>query len=163
VRTNGSGGVARGVLDRCAREPGRTGERDRLGDACGIVGEAVLEIGRDRNVDGLGDRARVGERERAVDGVWSVAQAEREREARARRRERIEAERCEDARASGIPGVGDDERERARVERPEAFGFFEERRHRGCVCRFGSFVPVRGRVFRLSNVYDRKMIGVFRF
>ena len=43
------------VLDRAARQPGAQREPDGLRDAVRIVGEAVLQVGRDRQVGRPGE------------------------------------------------------------------------------------------------------------
>ena len=59
---DGARRVAGRVLDRAADEPRLGGEPDRLRHRFGSVAEAVLEVGRHRQVGRLDDRARVGER-----------------------------------------------------------------------------------------------------
>jgi hypothetical protein len=39
------------VLDRAARQPGTDGHPERLGDAFGLIGEAVFQVGRNGQVD----------------------------------------------------------------------------------------------------------------
>ena len=50
------------VLDREPGQPGSHGRAQRLGDAGGVVGEAVLEIGRHREVGGAPRWRRRGDR-----------------------------------------------------------------------------------------------------
>jgi hypothetical protein len=54
--------VAGGVLDRAAYEPHIRRKPNGLRHHRGRVAEALLEVGRDRQVSGLHDYARVGQR-----------------------------------------------------------------------------------------------------
>src|SRR5262245_20104238 len=67
-------------------------------------------------------------RERLVARNPTVAAPEDAGRGAARGRERLEAERGEDARRAGIPGIRDDERARRLVECPEAGGLLALRR-----------------------------------
>ena len=63
---DGSGGVAREVLHRAPREPGRNGALDSASDARRVVREAVLQVSGNGKVGRLDERLRV--RERLVSG-----------------------------------------------------------------------------------------------
>ena len=92
-----------------------------LGHAGGIVGEAVLEVGRHRHVgDGGHDRGGVGDR--LVAGHPAVEAAERGGEAAAGGGQRLEAERREQLGRAGVPRVRDQQRLRAGMELEEPFG-----------------------------------------
>ena len=111
-------GPAGEVLDREPGEPGTDGECGRLRDARGVVGEAVLEIGRHREVGGRHDGG--GVRDRLVAGHGAVEATERAGEATARRGQRLEAERRQELRRARIPGVRQQERVRPLVQGTEA-------------------------------------------
>src|SRR5205823_4050047 len=83
---------------------------------------AVLEIRAHRQRRRLRDLCAVGEELVAADSAGAVDLAERVGEAEARRRERLEAERRQQLRGAGVPGVGDDEYARALVQRAECGG-----------------------------------------
>jgi hypothetical protein len=68
------------------------------------------------------DVGRVAQGLIAADAAFAVAAAEGKGEAGAGRRERLEPEAGEQARATGIPRVGDDE-QRALVKGLETLGF----------------------------------------
>jgi hypothetical protein len=108
------------ILDRCADDSGRAGAADRLGDVVGRVAEAVLEIGRNRQVGRRGDRLRVGER--LVARELAILPAEDAGSGAARRRQRGEAEVREQHGRAGIEGVGDHEGAGAVVQRAKAGG-----------------------------------------
>src|SRR5262245_12015223 len=109
--------VAARVLDRAADEPGFACEPDGFGRGAGRVAEAFLEVGRDREIGGDYDGARVGKS--LVAGHGAVAPTERSGAGTARGRERREAERREDASRARVPGVGDEEGPRTLVEASE--------------------------------------------
>ena len=88
--------VAGRILDRAAGEAHAGRETDRLRGGRRLVGEAVLEVGRDRQVGRFDDGARV--REGFVARDRAVAPAERAGVRAARGGERLEAEPGEDAR-----------------------------------------------------------------
>ena len=116
-----------GILDRAARDAGRGRETDRLRDGLRVVAEAVLEVGihgKVRRRDDLGD---VREHPVAADAV--VLHTGGERIARARRRERLESDLREHAGRADVPGIGNDESLRTRVQRAEGFGFLDLRFH----------------------------------
>ena len=96
--------VASVVLDRAAGEAGLDRQAHRLGDAVGIVGVAVLEIGRERQVGGGGELGRV--RQCLVAGDGAVEAPERRREAAARRGQRLKAERAQQPGRAESHGLG---------------------------------------------------------
>ena len=77
------------------------------GDPVGIVGEAVLEIGIDRNIGRGGDLAVV--REHRSSGTAPSAKPCGMGVAGAGGRQRLEAEALEIARAADVPRIGNDE------------------------------------------------------
>ena len=92
------------VLYRTACQPGGDRAPHRLGHSVGIIGEAVLEIGRYRDVDRIDDQT--GVRERLLPSHQAVPPAERRREPAARGRQRLEAGGLQHPGRSPIPGVG---------------------------------------------------------
>ncbi len=92
------------VLDRAAHQAGFGGEPHRLGGESRRVAETVLEIGRDRQVDGGGDGARM--RQRLLAPHLAVAPAQRAGKSAAGRGQRLETEPGQDARRTRIPGLG---------------------------------------------------------
>ncbi len=132
------GRVGREVLDGAAGEPGGGGPGNRPGDVLGGGAEAVLEVGRDRQVDGGHDGGGVVERLVARDRA--VGTAEGGGEAVAGRREGVEAERRQQLGRAGIPRVGEEQRRGASMEGEEARRFLVPCRHgpdvnRTCGCR----------------------------
>ena len=115
-----AGRAAAVVLDREARQAGRDGAGGGLGDVLGAVGEAVLEVGRHRQLGRRGDRR--GVRERLVAGHGSVQAAERRGETAAGRRERLEAQRGEQPRGADVPRIGHQQRRAGPMQREEPLG-----------------------------------------
>jgi hypothetical protein len=89
--------------------------------ASGDRPKPFLEVRRDRQIGRRRDFARV--RERLVARQLAVLPAEDAGCGAARGRERLEAEPLEQLRRAGVECVGDDERTRSRVQRPQALGF----------------------------------------
>ena len=91
------------ILDRAAGEPELACKAHRLGDTCGVLGEAVLEVGRHRQLGCDDERRAVRQRLIAADAV--VRPAEAGCAAAARRRERLEAEPREQLGGARVPRV----------------------------------------------------------
>src|SRR5262249_3290396 len=126
--------LAGGILDRAADESHAGGEPDRLCHDDGRVAEALLEVGGYRQIAGLDDHARVGQR--LVARHLAVALAEHARLGAAGGRQSSEPERGEHARGARVPRVGDHECPRPFVERAKARGLFAlARRHLWPPCR----------------------------
>ena len=99
--------VLRRILDRQSGDAGRDAARHVLGHVVRIVGEAVLEIGVERNV-GLGDELLVV-RQHVVARLRAVGIAFGMRVAGAGRGDGLEAEALKIARAADVPRVRNDE------------------------------------------------------
>ena len=99
--------VIRRILDREAGDAGRDAARDILGNAFGIVGKAVLEIGIERHVGRFRQFAEM--RQHLIAALRAVGIALRMGLARARRRQCFEAQALQIARAADIPRIGNDE------------------------------------------------------
>src|SRR5262249_34546652 len=80
--------IAARTLDRAADEPGSGRQPHRLGDGRGVVTEAILEIGRDREI-ACGDE-EAAMRHRVIARHRAVLAAEREGETGAGGGERLE-------------------------------------------------------------------------
>ena len=80
------------------------GQSHRLGHVLRLVCEAVLEVRRDRQLDGPSDRARV--REGLIARHRSIQARERRGEAAARRSQRLEACGGEQRGRACVPWVG---------------------------------------------------------
>ena len=101
------GGVAGGILDRQAGDPGGGRGGDILRDGFRHRREAALEVGINGNRDAAGDCPEVAQD--LVEGHVVVRPAQRPGEARAGGGERRETELGQEAGAADVPGVGDDE------------------------------------------------------
>jgi hypothetical protein len=112
--------VAGRVLDRAADQAGRAGQPHGLGGEARRMAEAVLEIGRDRQLDRVDHGARM--RQRLVARDLAVAPSERARAGAARGRQRAKAEPGQHARRAGVPRVGNQEGAGSLVQRPERGG-----------------------------------------
>src|SRR5438445_329117 len=115
-----SAGIPAPVLDRAAREPRLACSAYRLGYVGGLVGEAVLQISRDRQLGCSDERLGVRERLLAAHGV--IEPTERGRMAAAGARQRLKAERCEQACRAWVPGIGEQQRLLLPVQRHKAGG-----------------------------------------
>jgi len=100
-------GAAGGVLDGQAGNAGADGAGDIERDAFGIVGEAGLEVGVDRQVGGRGQHGQVVDHVVCRDAV--VGAAGGPGIARRGRGQRLEAGMLKIARGAGVPRVGDHE------------------------------------------------------
>ena len=125
----GTGGVInrvvlapREVLDGASGQTLRDGGGDGGGHAVGIVGEAVLEIGRDRHLDGGHELGTVGQH--LVSGDGAIEAALGRGEPTARRGDRLAAERGEEPGGTLVPRVGQEEGGTGAVERQKAPGPF---------------------------------------
>ena len=106
--------AARPILDRETGHSSLERQRDVLRHLRWIVGEAVLEVGVDRQVRRVDEHLEM--RKHLVAAELAVFLAGRPGRARAGRRDGPESEPREANRASGIPRVGDDEE--ARLVKP---------------------------------------------
>ena len=131
------------------------GVADGLGRLRGRVGEAFLQIGGDGQVGRLHDAAAM--RERFIPRHLAVATPEGAGLSPARGGERLEAERGQDTRRAGVPGVGNHEGARRLVQGAEARGLvLLADGHDGLLVAFtlerpiapvkltGKFFPMRG-------------------
>ena len=112
--------VAGEVLHGPAGQPEPDRGRDGGGHALGIVGEAVLEVGRDRDVDRPGQLAGVGQD--LVLGHGAVETSPRGGEPAARGGDGLEPERGEQGGRPDVPGVGHEQRRAGGVEGEEPLG-----------------------------------------
>ena len=110
---------AAGILDRAADQPGFRGQADGQRRIFRRIAEAVLQVGRHRQIGGLHDGACMGQR--LVARELAVAPAQHAGRGAAGGGQRGEAHLGQKARAAGVPGVGDDEAAFA-VQVAEGFG-----------------------------------------
>jgi hypothetical protein len=115
------------VLDRAAGQPGRHRKADRFGHAVWIVGEAVLQVGRNRQVSAGRDPLTVAHRLVAAD--VAVGPAERGSESTARRGEGRETQGGEQQRRSAVPRVRHKQRLFAAVQGKEPGALLTLARH----------------------------------
>jgi len=126
----------RGVLERRADEAYGRGLEIGLGHVLRGGAEAAFEIRRDRKIGRVDDGARV--RQRLVAGDCAVARAVGAGSGAARRGERRKADARQDARRSGVPGVGDDERARPLMKGAKGIALVELSDGHGDLLRCGS-------------------------
>ena len=96
------------VLDRAAGQARVDGSPHRFLDGVGIVAKPVLEVSGHRQRGSRHDRGRVGERLLPRDRV--VEPAQRGSESGAGGGQRLEAQRGQQLRRTGVPWVGDQQR-----------------------------------------------------
>src|SRR6266700_4428245 len=121
MRIDGILGPPGGVLDRTTDEARGSGEQDRFGAGLRLIAKTVLEVCRHRQRGRFGDGPRVHERFRAIDRSFAVRLADGVCESGARRGQRLESERREHLRRPRIPGIGNREYPRLRVQGFERF------------------------------------------
>ena len=120
--------IAGEILDRAARQTGFRRAPNHLGRFFRLVGAAIFEVAVGREVGRRGNRPRVLDDLGGADRAATPAV----REAEAGRRQRLEAERGQQPRGTGIPRIGDDEGAGPPVQFLKGFGFFRLRAH--CPC-----------------------------
>jgi hypothetical protein len=100
------------------------------GERClGLVRKTILEISVDREIGRFGDRAAIGDH--LGPAHCAVGAAEHVGEPEAGGGERLEAQRRQQLRGAGIPGIGDDEGAGPLVQRAERRRFLRLGAHVG--------------------------------